>query len=87
MKKNTKAPPITNEDTPTGNREQRRSGGNYFRIKQFVEEYPFFKESQIRWILFNRETNGFADCFLKVGKSVLVDGDRFFARVEETRMG
>jgi hypothetical protein len=57
-------------------------------VKQFAEKHPAFPEHSLRWIIFNRETNGFGDCFCKVGKKrILVDEERFFSRIEENRMG
>ena len=48
-------------------------------IRAFVEKYPdAFTEPSVRWIRFNRDTNGFADAFFSIGRRVFVDEDKFF---------
>ena len=37
----------------------------------------------MRWIVFNKHTNGYASAFLKNGKTVLVDVDRFWEILRE----
>lgn len=57
-------------------------------VKQFATKYPAFKESSLRWMIFNRESNGFAHCFCKAGpKRILIDEAAFFAKIESNRMG
>jgi hypothetical protein len=57
-------------------------------VRQLVEKHRAFSENQIRWIIFHREKNGFAHCFLKMGKKrILVDENAFFAQLEKGRMG
>ena len=55
-------------------------------VKTFAEKYPDWKESSLRWLIFNRETNGFKSVFRKVGKRVLIDEAAFFAKVDESAM-
>ncbi len=52
-------------------------------IKQFSQENPAFPVGGLNHIIFHRSTNGFNDCFPKVGKRRYIDGDKFFKRVEE----
>ena len=59
-----------------------------FTVRQFVEKHKAFSENQIRWLIFHREKNGFAHCFLKMGKKrVFIDATAFFAQFEKGRMG
>lgn len=59
---------------------------NLLTIKDFAAKHPAFSEGSIRWLVFNRETNGFAHCFLKLGrKRILIDEDEFFRQVEKGR--
>lgn len=44
-----------------------------------------FSESSLRWIMFNRDTNGFGKAVVKVGRRVFVDVDRFNAWLESQR--
>jgi hypothetical protein len=46
-------------------------------FRQFSERFPAISESSLRWIRFNQEKNGFAPAFLRLGRRVLVDQDRF----------
>jgi hypothetical protein len=48
-------------------------------VKNFPSIYPDaeFTEAGIRWLIFNKEKNGFHKCVIKVGKKVLIDLDRF----------
>lgn len=57
-------------------------------VKQFAERHAAFSENSLRWMIFNRETNGFGDCFCKIGpKRILIDEEKFFAKISENRMG
>ena len=38
-----------------------------------------FTEASLRWIAFNRETNGFGPAFIKVGRRLLIDEAAFVA--------
>ena len=52
---------------------------NYFGFRAFSNKHPdAFSVSSLRWLRFNRETNGFAPAFVNVGRRVLIDEDRFF---------
>lgn len=56
-------------------------------IKKLAEvHYPYLTtESGWRWILFNRETNGFAKCVIKRGRRVYVDLDLVDAWLDEQK--
>ncbi len=51
-----------------------------FTINQFTEKHKAFNEGSIRWILFNRKSNGLeaSGALLHNGRRILIDEDRFF---------
>ncbi|WP_157470274.1 hypothetical protein [Desulfobulbus elongatus] len=56
-------------------------------VRKFVEKYPAFTENSIRWLIFNRRTNGFGECFLKVGpKRIFINVPKFFQKIQENTM-
>ncbi len=59
---------------------------NYLTIKEFSAKYSAFTENSLRWLIFNRVTNGFYSCFRKVGKRVLIDEAAFFSQIDSARM-
>ncbi len=59
---------------------------SFLPVKAFAEKHGDWKESSLRWLIFNREINGFASCFRKVGKRVLIDEAAFFAKIDESAM-
>jgi|JFJP01.1.fsa_nt_gi hypothetical protein len=59
---------------------------NYLTIKDFSRKYSAFTENSLRWLIFNRVTNGFNSCFRKVGKRVLIDEAAFFSQIDSARM-
>ena len=43
-------------------------------VRQLCEEYPkLFTEGRLRWLIFNADTNGFADCIVRMGRRVFID--------------
>jgi hypothetical protein len=54
-------------------------------VKQLAEKNPCFTESAIRWMLFNRKTNGLSVAVTKLGKKILVDDQKFNEWVESHR--
>lgn len=54
-------------------------------VKQLAEKTPYLSESAIRWMLFNRRTNGLDKAVTKLGKKVLVDDEKFNQWVESHR--
>ncbi|MDP8208599.1 MAG: hypothetical protein P9L92_18190 [Candidatus Electryonea clarkiae] len=55
-------------------------------IKQAIEQGIYINESGLRWLVFNKLTNGYASAFLKVGRRVLVDPDEFI-RITKQKNG
>ena len=55
---------------------------NLLTIRQFSEKHPAFPQGGLRAIRFNADANGFKSAFLKVGRKVLIDENKFFAIVE-----
>ena len=52
-------------------------------ISQFSKRHPAFPEGGLRWMRFCSADNGYADAFVKVGRRVLIDEDRFFEIIRE----
>ena len=48
-------------------------------VKNFPAVYPDanFTEASVRWLIFNKDKNGFHNCVIKVGRKILIDIDRF----------
>jgi hypothetical protein len=44
-----------------------------FTVSQLCKVYPAFTPGGIRWLLFNRDTNGLASAVVRVGRRVLLD--------------
>ena len=60
----------------------------FLTVKQFAEKHHAFSENSLRWLIFNRATNGFDICFRKIGKKrVLIDEATFFKKIDGDRMG
>jgi len=59
----------------------------YLTVKEFAKKHRAFSENSLRWMIFNRSTNGFDSCFRKVGKKrVVIDEAAFFEKVDGSRM-
>lgn len=56
-------------------------------VKQTAELYPAFPSSSLRWLIFNKQTNGFAKCIRKIGRKVLIDLDQFESWVDSHKDG
>jgi hypothetical protein len=54
-------------------------------VKQLAEERPFFTESSLRWMLFNRSQNGLNAAVIKIGKKILIDETKFDKWVDKHR--
>ncbi len=59
---------------------------SFLPVKAFAAKHPSWPESSLRWLIFNRETNGFKSVFRKLGKRVLIDEAAFFEKVDESAM-
>ena len=44
-----------------------------------------FTEASLRWLIFNRTSNGFDSCLVRVGRKVLIDRQRFGEWLEVRR--
>jgi len=51
-------------------------------VRGHAEKHPEFTEPALRNLIFFAETNGFADCILRVGRKVLIDEDEFFRCID-----
>ena len=53
-------------------------------VRQFCEKHPAFPEGGLRWQIFNAKENGLAEegVILRNGSRVLIDEDRYFARLD-----
>lgn len=56
-------------------------------VKQFCQEFDWPTASGMRVYIYHSDTNGFAHCFVKVGRRVLIDVDAFFEEVLKGRGG
>ncbi|MFA6497884.1 MAG: hypothetical protein WC256_10280 [Desulfurivibrionaceae bacterium] len=59
----------------------------FLGVKSFSEKHPEFSQASLRWLIFHRESNGFAPVFRKVGKKVLIDETAFFSQIDNSTMG
>lgn len=50
-----------------------------FTVEQFSAAEPAFKESSLRWLIFNRERNGLEEsgAIIRVGRRILLDRQKF----------
>lgn len=51
----------------------------FLTVEQLAAKYPAFTEPSLRWLLFNRETNGFATAVVQLGRKLLIDEQAFVA--------
>lgn len=60
----------------TGN--YKMNNKRFATVQQIPEIYKgAFTLSSVRWLLFNRETNGLNVCVRKIGKKLIIDLDEF----------
>lgn len=50
-------------------------------VKAFASESPF-TEAQIRWWIFNAESNGLAPALVRIGRRIYIDVDQFDAWID-----
>lgn len=55
---------------------------NLMTVHQFCAAHPAFTEGSIRWLLFNRDTNGLSVALVKKGRRLWIDVDAFFDWLE-----
>ncbi len=51
----------------------------FLTVEQLAAKYPAFSEPSLRWMLFNRETNGLTTAVVQIGRKVLIDEQAFVA--------
>ncbi len=56
-------------------------------IRQFCEQNQGFKESGIRSLIFCAEENGLGQCFVRVGRKILIIVDALFLWLDEKNGG
>ena len=54
----------------------------FLTVKQTSETFLAFSEASLRYHLFHRNENGFADCIVKVGRKILIKRDAFIQWIE-----
>jgi hypothetical protein len=57
---------------------------NLMTVRQFCAAHPAFTEGSVRWLLFNRETNGLSVALVKKGRRIWIDVDAFFHWLEQS---
>lgn len=60
-------------------------GKDILTVAQVAEQYPAFTEKTIRWWIYNRKTNGFRACIIRIGKRIFIDRVKFTAWLETHR--
>lgn len=55
---------------------------NIMTIRQTADRYPAFTEGSLRWLVFNKDRNGFSTCVRKIGRRVLIDEQAFVAWID-----
>jgi hypothetical protein len=53
----------------------------FYTVEQFARRNPVFTLASLRWMIFQRETNGLQDsgAILRNGRSIVIDEPAFFA--------
>ena len=57
----------------------------FLTVPNTAKKYPAFTEGSLRWLLFNREHNGFDRCVVRVGRRVLIDETELVAWLRDQR--
>jgi len=57
----------------------------FLSVPDTAQKYPVFTQSALRWMLFNREQNGFNRCVVRVGRRVLIDEVELVAWLRDQR--
>lgn len=55
---------------------------NLVPVPQWNDRHPWPPQGGLRHLIFNKDSNGFASAFKKVGRRVLIDEQEFFACVD-----
>jgi len=54
-------------------------------VEQFAKKYPAFTPASLRWLLFNRESNGLSSAVVQLGRRVLIDEAAFVSWLRDHR--
>ena len=57
----------------------------FLTVEATANKYPAFTPQGLRWMLFNREQNGFNRCVVRIGRRVLIDEAEFVAWLKSQR--
>lgn len=57
----------------------------FLSVEQLAAKFPAFTVPSLRWMLFNRETNGLSKAVVQLGRRVLIDEQAFVAWLREQR--
>lgn len=55
-------------------------------VRQVTQANPAFTESSIRWLIFNRQRNGFGEVLVKLGRRLLIDVRKLDKWIDEHRV-
>ncbi len=53
------------------------SQAQFLTVESMSAKYPSFSAGSLRWLLFNRQRNGFNCCVVRIGRKVLIDEAAF----------
>ena len=59
---------------------------NLRTVRQVAKASPAFSEASLRWLIFNRASNGFDEVLVKVGGRVFIDVRKLDEFLEKNRM-
>ena len=59
--------------------------GTLYTVKDFVENVDWLTEGSLRWLIFNRETNGFNKCIRRMGNRILISAPDFEEWIESQK--
>lgn len=64
---------------------EKKQARRFATVNQTSQIYPAFTVSSLRYLIFNRKTNGFDKCIYRVGRKILIDVDLFEAWIDERK--
>lgn len=53
------------------------------QVTKWEERFSYPTLGQLRWLIFNKDSNGFSKCIVKIGRRILIDVDRYWEWVED----
>lgn len=57
----------------------------FYTVEQFAKKYTAFTPPSLRWLLFNRATNGLDAAVVQLGRRVLIDEAAFVSWLRDHR--